>query len=101
MKYYIKHKSAKQLRIKLPLRRLTETETDVLYYSLSGLQDVISVSVFRRTAEAVIRFQKGADSKILSYLDELDLHDPEASVEIQFPQPQSSSFVQKSSSQVL
>ena len=78
MKYYIKHKSAKQLRIKLPLRRLTETEADVLYYSLSGLQDVISVSVFRRTAEAVIRFQKGADSKILSYLDELDLHDPEA-----------------------
>ena len=78
MKYYIKHKSAKQLRIKLPLRRLTETEADVLYYSLSGLKDVISVSVFRRTAEAVIRFQKGADSKILSYLDELDLHDPEA-----------------------
>ncbi len=78
MKYYIKHQGTKQLRIKLPLRRLTETEADVLYYSLSGLKDVISVSVFRRTAEAVIRFQKGADSKILSYLDELDLHDPEA-----------------------
>ena len=56
MKYYIRHHSAKQLRIKLPLRRLTETEADVLYYSLSGLQDVISVSVFRTAAEAAIRF---------------------------------------------
>lgn len=78
MKYSIIHQSAKQLHISLPLRRLAEQEADVLYYGLTGQANVVSVSVFRRTAEAVIRFEKGTGPEILSHLDELDLEDPEA-----------------------
>ena len=78
MKYSIIHQSAKQLHISLPLRRLNEQEADVLYYGLTGKTNVVSVSVFRRTAEAVIRFERGTGPEILSCLDEMDLEDPEA-----------------------
>ncbi len=72
MKYYIKHRNDRQLHIGLPLRRLTDQDADVLYYGLTGQENVISVSVFRRTAEAVIRFYKGSGSRIISFLDGFD-----------------------------
>ena len=78
MRYQIIHQSARQLHIDLPLRRLTSQEADVLYYGMTGMEEVISVSVFRRTAAAVIRFRKGEAAKVLRALDEMDLHDPEA-----------------------
>ncbi|MBQ9155770.1 MAG: heavy metal translocating P-type ATPase [Eubacterium sp.] len=78
MKYHIIHQTPRQLHIKLPVRRLTGQEADILYYALTGLGEVVSVSVLRRTAAAIIRFRKGADAGILQALKEMDLHDPEA-----------------------
>ena len=78
MKYLIKHQADKQLHIKLPFRLLTEQEADILYYGLNEQEDVLSASVFRRTASAVVKFQKGAGPKILETLDKMDLHSQEA-----------------------
>ncbi len=78
MKYLIKHQAINQLHIKLPCRRLNGQEADVLYYGLIESADVVSVSVLRRTATAIIRFKKGAVSSILRILDEMDLHSQEA-----------------------
>ena len=78
MNYMIKHQAAGQLHIKLPSRRLTAEEADVLYYGLLERPEVISVQVYRRTASATIRFLKGRSADILEYLDGMDLHSPEA-----------------------
>lgn len=78
MKYYIRHQTDEQLHIKLPCRRLTETEADVLYYDLIERPDVVSAHVFQRTASAVIRHQKGAFREILRHLNSLDLNSQEA-----------------------
>ena len=78
MNYMIKHQAAGQLHIKLPSRRLTAEEADVLYYGLLERPEVISVQVYLRTASATIRFLKGRSADILEYLDGMDLHSPEA-----------------------
>ena len=78
MKYHIKHQAEGQLHIKLPVRRLTEEEADVLYYDLVERRDVISAHVFPRTAAAVIRHRRGASEAIQAHLRALDLHSREA-----------------------
>ena len=78
MKYHIKHQAVNQLHIRLPYRRLTEQEADVLYYGLVESGDVISANVFRRTAAAVIRCRKGSVPRILRTLDLMDIHSKEA-----------------------
>ena len=78
MRYQIIHETEGQLHIKLPFRRLTEREADLVYYGLTNHTDVISTHVFPRTASAVIRFQKGRVPGIRKVLDQLDFNSQEA-----------------------
>jgi len=78
MRYEIIHEAERQLHIKLPTRRLTVSEADVLYYGLMETEGVLSVNVLRRTASAVIKFKRGAAPRILTVLDRMDLHSQEA-----------------------
>ncbi|MBR0383053.1 MAG: heavy metal translocating P-type ATPase [Eubacterium sp.] len=78
MRYQIIHETEGQLHIKLPFRRLTEREADLVYYGLANHTDVISTHVFPRTASAVVRFQKGAAPGVRKALDQLDFNSQEA-----------------------
>lgn len=76
MKYRITHHSRNRLHMDLAKRRLTQDEADVLYYALSEREDVISVSVYPRTAQVTLRYN-GSPYKVLDYIGHMSLKDEE------------------------
>ncbi|MBQ1311568.1 MAG: heavy metal translocating P-type ATPase, partial [Blautia sp.] len=78
MRYRILHQSRNRFHIALTRRRLKDQEADVLYYTLLERDDVESVQVFTRTAEAVVRCRGNVTDNLLLFLDNLNLESREA-----------------------
>ncbi len=66
MEYRILHKADHEIHLDLKKRRLTNEEADVLYYNLLDIPGVNTVSVYYRTAQVIVRFNKHPDRKLSS-----------------------------------
>ena len=73
MRYRILHRSRFKVHIDLEAGRLREEEADALYYGLVESDAVISVQVFTRIGEVVVRHQEGAGDAVIELLDHLNL----------------------------
>ena len=56
MKFIIRHELKRRLRVHLPMKKLSFRQADTLEYYLKGFEELRSVKVFERTADAVIFF---------------------------------------------
>ncbi len=77
MRFTIRHELKGRLRIHLSMRRMSFTQADTLAYYLQEQPNVLSVKVYERTADAVIRFE-GKRDQILTILCNTKLNEIEA-----------------------
>jgi heavy metal translocating P-type ATPase len=73
--YRIIQRTPNRFHLDLMQRRLSETEADVLYYTLIELPGIENVKVYQRTAQLAVRYV-GVESAILDYISDMDLSDP-------------------------
>ncbi len=77
MRYSVKHEGPGSLHIDLARTCLTDQEADILYYALMERRNVLKVTIYPRSGEAVIRYRRERE-ELLDFLDNLSLRDTEA-----------------------
>lgn len=73
MNYTIEHETSTSLRMHLPLRKLTQPQSDGIERALYQVESVKAVRTYRGTGGVQVRFQ-GDRQAVLAALDALDLH---------------------------
>ena len=61
MRFTIKHEIKNRIRFHLPMKRMTFREADTLGYYLKSFSEVAEVTVYERTADAVIIYNCDRD----------------------------------------
>ena len=75
MIFKIVHRSKNRIHIELQKRHLTAQEADLLYYAVADREEVESIQVFARTAQAIVHLRDGNEDSLLSFLNALKLND--------------------------
>jgi heavy metal translocating P-type ATPase len=75
MRFQLIHQSPNRFHLDLTQKRLTESEADVLYYTLIEMPGVTRVKVYARTAQLAVIYD-GVRSALLEDISAMDLADP-------------------------